>query len=75
MLKKFKAVYRDGAFILQEPCQLAENTEVELIVSKSHGDIKDIIDSDVRKEILHALLQRMRQTSLANASGHLSSVE
>lgn len=75
MLNRFQAVYRDGAFIPNEPCQLAENTEVDLIMSPSHNNMKEIIDSDVRKEILHALLRRIRQTSLATSSASLTSAK
>ncbi|MDJ0662378.1 MAG: antitoxin family protein [Crocosphaera sp.] len=63
MLKKVKATYRNGAFIPETPCDLPDNTEVELMVSLPSEYGQDILDPETRKAILNALLARMRQNS------------
>ncbi|MEA5511047.1 antitoxin family protein [Crocosphaera sp. UHCC 0190] len=68
MLKKVKAIYCDGTFIPQDPCYLPENAEVELTIQVASGYAHTVVDRETRKEILEALLHRMRQTSMmANA--------
>ena len=64
MLRKVKAVYVNGAFIPQEPCDFPENVEVELTVDTGSNYAHRIVDRETRKEILEALLQRMRDTSM-----------
>ncbi|WP_107667800.1 DUF104 domain-containing protein [Cyanothece sp. BG0011] len=64
MLKKVKATYHNGTFILNTPWDLPNNTEVELMVSCPSEYGEDVLDRETRKEILNALLARMRQTAL-----------
>jgi predicted DNA-binding antitoxin AbrB/MazE fold protein len=72
MTEKLRAIYRDGAFIPQVPCQLPENAEVELTVQRHQSMTPEVMDSEARKQILHLLLQRMRQTTLMGHSRHFS---
>ncbi|MDJ0508522.1 MAG: DUF104 domain-containing protein [Crocosphaera sp.] len=64
MLKKVKATYRNGTFIPNTPCHLPDNTEVELMIDVPSEYAQSIVDRETRKEILHALLSRMRDSSL-----------
>ena len=70
MLKKVKATYRNGAFILNSPYDLPENTEVELMVNCPSECAQDVLDPETRKAILHELLTRMRQSSLMSHAHH-----
>ncbi|MDJ0580298.1 antitoxin family protein [Crocosphaera sp.] len=70
MLKKVKATYSNGAFIPNSPCDLPENTEVELMVNLPFEYNQDVLDPETRKAIVHELLTRMRQTSLMTHIHH-----
>ncbi len=63
MLKKVKATYCNGTFIPNIPCDLPDNTEVELMVNLPCEYAQDVLDPETRKAILYELLTRMRQTS------------
>ena len=69
MLKKVKATYRNGTFIPNTPCYLPDNTEVELMIDVTSEYAHNIVDRETRKEILNALLSRMRESSLM---GHVN---
>ncbi|MGK7939474.1 MAG: antitoxin AF2212-like protein [Crocosphaera sp.] len=64
MLKKVKATYHNGTFIPNTPCYLPNNTEVELMIDVNSESAHNVVDRETRKEILDALLTRMRQSSL-----------
>jgi hypothetical protein len=51
-----KATYRAGALILHEPLDLAENSEVELVVLRPQ-----ITDSQAKAHLLKIITQRMRR--------------
>jgi hypothetical protein len=61
MSQKLKAIYKDGTFIPKANCSLPNNTAVELSIYRARSADSDIIDPDVRKEVLYSLLQRMKQ--------------
>lgn len=63
MSQTVKAVYRGGAFIPKTPCDLPEDTEVELTV---HPYLLPPEESDPQKraEIAKALVERMRQNPI-----------
>ena len=71
MLKKVKATYRNGTFIPSNPCNLPDNTEVELMVSLASEHGQDILDRETRKAILAELLTRMRQSSFIPHAHHV----
>ena len=60
MSQTFKAIYRDGAFIPQTPCDLPEGSEVELTISKPRVMPLKATDTEERKRILERMVARMR---------------
>ena len=64
MSKSLKAVYRRGAFIPETPCNLPEESEVELIVQGPVLTQPEIVDPKERASILSNLVARMRQNVL-----------
>jgi hypothetical protein len=67
MSKSLKAVYRRGAFIPETPCNLPEESEVELIVQGPGLTQPEIVDPEERASILSNLVVRMRQNVLPQA--------
>ena len=68
MAQRVRAIYQNGAFIPQEPCDLPENSEVELIIENPHIIPPTIIDPEERKRILKRMVERMRANPIpANA--------
>ena len=60
MSQTLKAIYRDGAFIPQTPCDLPEGAEVELTVSAPRVMPPKVTDHEDRKRILEGMVARMR---------------
>ena len=61
MNQVIKAVYHNGAFIPQEPCDLPEGAEVEVIVKSSRLLPPEEPDPEKRRQIMKELLEDMRQ--------------
>ena len=68
MSQRLKAIYREGAFIPQVPCDLPEGAEVELTI---HGDNilpPTVTDPEERKRIIGEMIQNMLDNPIpANA--------
>lgn len=64
MSERLKAIYRNGAFVPQTPCDLAENSEVELTVHASNIQPPLITDPVERARILKEVVQNMRDNPL-----------
>ncbi len=64
MPKRLKAIYHDGAFVPQVPCDLPENAEVELIIQDSYMLPPEVTEPKEREQILKAMLERMQQNPL-----------
>ena len=60
MSQTFKAIYRDGAFVPQTPCNLPEGSEVELTISGLRVMPSKATDPEERKRILERMVARMR---------------
>jgi predicted DNA-binding antitoxin AbrB/MazE fold protein len=60
MSQRIRAVFHDGAFVPQQPCDLPEGSEVELIVERSHVLPPEEKDPDERKRILKEVVEDMR---------------
>ena len=68
MAQRLKAIYQNGAFVPQSPCDLPENSEVELVIEGPHVLPPLVTDPEERKRILEQLVQRMRSNPIpANA--------
>lgn len=60
MSQTLKAIYRDGAFIPQTPCDLPEGAEVELTIQGPRLLPPKVTDPEERKRILEEMVERMR---------------
>ncbi|MGI2906451.1 antitoxin family protein [Tolypothrix sp. VBCCA 56010] len=59
-----KAIYRNGAFVLQTPCNLAEGTEVELFIQSPQVVSPSISDAETKQRFLKSLVERMQQNPI-----------
>jgi len=64
MTQRMRAVYRDGAFLPAVPCDLPENSEVELVVQEPTTHGPSVTDPDERLRILRRVTGRMRGNPL-----------
>ena len=64
MSQTLKAIYRDGAFIPQSPCDLPEGEEVEITVRAPHFIPPTVTDPEERKRILREVVENMRANPL-----------
>ncbi|OLE51955.1 MAG: DUF104 domain-containing protein [Acidobacteria bacterium 13_1_20CM_3_53_8] len=64
MVQRLKAIYQGGAFIPQAPCDLPENSEVELIIEGPSILPPTVTDPEERKRILEELIQNMRDNPI-----------
>ncbi|MDT5061585.1 MAG: hypothetical protein QOH63_2044 [Acidobacteriota bacterium] len=68
MSQRLKAVYREGAFIPQMPCDLPEGAEVEITIHEANILPPEITDPEERKRIMSELIQNMLDNPIpANA--------
>ena len=64
MTQIIRAVYRDGAFRPETPCDLPENSEVEILVQESRGRGPSVTDPVERHRILRQITERMQGNPL-----------
>jgi len=64
MPQALKAIYRNGAFILQTAFELPEGTEVELLVQPPQVASPPISDLETKRQFLKALTERMQQNPI-----------
>ena len=64
MAQSLKAIYRNGAFIPQTPCDLPEGAEVELTVHAAHTIPPVVTDPAERARIMEELIQNMRNNPI-----------
>lgn len=64
MSQRLKAVYQNGAFIPHAPCDLPENSEVELTIHDPYTIPPQITDPAERAKLLRELVQRMKENPL-----------
>jgi predicted DNA-binding antitoxin AbrB/MazE fold protein len=60
MSRRLKAIYREGVFIPQAPCDLPEDSEVELIIEEPRVIPPVVTDPEERKRVLKRMVERMR---------------
>ncbi|HEY0404213.1 MAG TPA: antitoxin family protein [Pyrinomonadaceae bacterium] len=56
-----KAIYQNGAFIPQAPCNLPDGLEVELTVHEARAIPPKVTDPEERKRILKEVVDSMLQ--------------
>ena len=59
-----KAVYRNGAFIPESPCDLPEEAKVDLLVQGPLLLPAEVTDSEERSRVLKQVTQRMQQNPI-----------
>lgn len=61
----YRAVYRDGAFVPIVPCNLPNDTPVEVVVRNSPGvNPPKVTDPVERAKLLKALVERMKNNPI-----------
>ena len=75
MAQRLKAIYQNGAFIPRSPCDLPENSEVDLVIEKPH--ILPLLETDPeeRNRILEELVQNMRDNPIPEDAPHFTREE
>jgi predicted DNA-binding antitoxin AbrB/MazE fold protein len=65
MQETFRAVYRDGAFVPIVPCDLPEETEVQIVVQNAQGVTPPLVtDPKERARIRKELVARMQRNPI-----------
>ncbi len=64
MTQVIRAVYRDGAFRPETPCDFPENSEVEILVQESRVRGPSVNDPAERHRILRQIAERMQGNPL-----------
>lgn len=65
MAQSLKAIYRNGAFVPQTPCDLPEGAEVRLIIENPNLLPPGETDPAERKRILERMVKRMKDNPLS----------
>ena len=61
MSQRIRAVFHDGAFIPQQPCDLADGSEVDLTIESPRVLPPEEKDPEERKRILKEVVESMGQ--------------
>jgi hypothetical protein len=64
MSLQVRAIYRDGAFVVKQPCDLPQESEVDLIVQGPLTMPPIETDPDQRARVLRGVTQRMRNNPI-----------
>jgi hypothetical protein len=72
MSQRLKAVYHEGAFVPQAPCDVPEDSEVELIIQGPYLLPPKVLEPDERQHILKTVVERMRQNPLPAGAPRLT---
>ncbi|MCU0548725.1 MAG: antitoxin family protein [Leptolyngbya sp. Prado105] len=64
MPQALKAIYRNGAFILQTAFELPEGTEVELLVQSPQIVSPPISDVETKRQFLKSLTEKMQRNPI-----------
>jgi len=72
MTRQLKAVYRGGAFVPLETCDLPEGSEVHLTIEGSRAIAPGVTEAAERQRILKALVERMRANPILEGAPRLN---
>lgn len=72
MTRQVKAVYRGGAFVPLETCDLPEGSEVHLTIQGSRAVAPTVTEAAERQRILKALVERMQANPIPEGAPRLS---
>lgn len=72
MTRRLKAVYHGGTFLPQEPCDIPEGSQVELVIQGPFiipGEVKEL---EEKKLILRNVVERMQRNPIPSGAPHLT---
>lgn len=72
MIRKFRAVFRNGAFQPVTPCDVPENSEVDLMIQESSVQAPEIGDAAQRLAVLVRITERMQGNPLPETAPRFS---
>ncbi|HWW77396.1 MAG TPA: antitoxin family protein, partial [Pyrinomonadaceae bacterium] len=72
MSQTLKAVYRDGAFIPQTPCDIPEGAEVEITVRAPNLIPPKVTDPEERRRLMDELIQNMLDNPIPDNAPRLT---
>ncbi|MDT4954529.1 MAG: hypothetical protein QOJ02_2667 [Acidobacteriota bacterium] len=75
MVQRLKAVYQNGAFIPQAPCDLPEGSKVELTIHDPDVIPPSVTDPEERKRIINRMVERMRANPIPANAPHFTREE
>jgi hypothetical protein len=75
MAQRLKAIFQNGAFVPQTPCNLPENLEVDLVIESPCVLPPLVTDPDERKRIMEELVQNMRDNPIPENAPHFTREE
>jgi predicted DNA-binding antitoxin AbrB/MazE fold protein len=75
MAQRLKAVYQNGAFVPQAPCDLPEGSEVELTIHEPYTISPSVTDPEERKRIINQMIERMRANPIPANAPHFTREE
>lgn len=72
MIQRIRAVYRNGTFCPETPCDLPENSKVDLLVQETDVYGPSVTDPDERICILQRITERMQSNPLPSGAPRFS---
>jgi predicted DNA-binding antitoxin AbrB/MazE fold protein len=72
MTQALKAIYRNGAFILETAYDLPEGTEVELLIQSPQVVSPPISVAETKQRFLKSLIERMQQNPIPPNAPHFT---
>ena len=69
---KTRAVYRKGNLVLREPCDIPEDSEVELLIHDILVLHPEVTDPKKKSELLERVTDRMRQNPIPAGAPRLT---
>jgi len=75
MDQKVRAVYRAGAFVPEEPCDIPEELEVEFIIPGPPLLLPEVTDPVERASLLRLITERMRKNPIPAEARRLTREE
>lgn len=70
MYQKVRAVYRAGAFIVQESFDIPEETEVELLIQGPLILPAEVGDPEEQARLMKTIIERMQQNPIPVTAPH-----
>jgi predicted DNA-binding antitoxin AbrB/MazE fold protein len=75
MSQTLKAIYRDGAFIPQTPCDLPDGAQVEITIRAPNLIPPKVADPEERRRLMGELIQNMLDNPIPENAPRLTREE